>query len=241
MTSPLLWSPKLYVSEIMNMKKMIETLESKGQQEEKRLREIIEARWNLEKENKMLKEKVISLKYNIESGHQELNNVKQEIEQTREVEKDNSKSVKIDIMTQLEEFQSIVQDMVARENKLKEKMKEAKFWMEVVKEPIMGEKEIIEKKNQEANKRRKRQTRQGGKYHHQGFEGLWREGNNKHLSKVFSQRQAKLDRLYSKNKQDQEENRRRKGQACESYFKKLGGQIYYCKKQGDAQRYLYLP
>lgn len=54
--SPLLWSLELYVSELMNMKKRIEFIEAKGQQEYTKLKEIIEARWKLERENKLLKE-----------------------------------------------------------------------------------------------------------------------------------------------------------------------------------------
>lgn len=38
-----------------------------------------------------------------------------------------------------------MEDMTIREYKLKEKIKEAKSWIEVVKEPTMGQKEIIEK------------------------------------------------------------------------------------------------
>lgn len=67
-TSFLLWSFELYANELISIKKRNEVIEAKGQQEDKKLREIIEASRNLEMENKLLKEQVVSLQNNVVRG-----------------------------------------------------------------------------------------------------------------------------------------------------------------------------
>lgn len=68
----------------MSMKKRIEILEAKVQQEENQIKEIIEARGRIERENKLLKQHVRSLQNKMEKGKQEIINITKKIEQARE-------------------------------------------------------------------------------------------------------------------------------------------------------------
>ena len=53
--SPLLWSSKTYVNDLMDMKRRVEDLEEKGQQDREKLKEVTITNWELERENKWLK------------------------------------------------------------------------------------------------------------------------------------------------------------------------------------------
>lgn len=70
----------------MSMKNRIEYIQLQGQHEVFKLKEILEFNEKLERENKVLKEQVISLQNNMERGQHELIMLKQELEQMKTVE-----------------------------------------------------------------------------------------------------------------------------------------------------------
>ena len=129
----------------MSMKKSIEYIELKGHLEVVKLKEILEVSQKLERENKVLKEQVISLQNNMERGQQELITLKQELEQLKTAEEKDIGAWKNSKASRMEEFQSTIANMEMREIKLKQQIEEAKTWAQVVKEPVVEQKESIER------------------------------------------------------------------------------------------------
>ena len=73
------------------------------------------------------------------------------------IENNLEKINKSDATTKMEEVQATLAGMVLRENELKEQIKEAKSWAQVVNEPSMEQKEVIKKQV-------RRQTREERRY-----------------------------------------------------------------------------
>ena len=61
------------------------------------------------------------------------------------IESNLEKITKSDTTTKMEEVQATLAGMVLRENELKEQIKEAKSWAQVVNEPSIEQKEVIQK------------------------------------------------------------------------------------------------
>lgn len=145
-SSPLLWSLEMYVNDLMDMKRRVEDLKEKGQRDRKRLQEVTITSWELERENKWLKKQVLNLQDDIKRGKQKIITIKQALNEGKVIIENNLKKItKSDTTTKMEEVQATLAGMVLRENKLKEQIKEAKTWAQVVNEPSMEQKEVIQK------------------------------------------------------------------------------------------------
>jgi len=122
------------------------------------LQEVTITSWQVERENKWLKKQVLSLQDDIERGQQEIITLEQTLNEGKvTIEHNLEKITKSDTTTKIEEVQATLVGTVLRESELKEQIKEAKSWAQVVNEPSTKQKEAIQKQA-------RRQIREEKKY-----------------------------------------------------------------------------
>ena len=113
----------------MSMKRRLEILEEKRWDEGNKVNEIVlEFKSKLEGENKSLKEQISSMQVKMEIRQQEVTALKHKLEQTRITRVEKLEMVKEEDTTQRHEIQLALADLEAKENQLKDWIKEAKSW-----------------------------------------------------------------------------------------------------------------
>ncbi|KAH9323963.1 hypothetical protein KI387_043904 [Taxus chinensis] len=117
-STPLMWSSLLYVNELMSMKERLGTLENWKVQEDNKRKECAAHRHKLERENKVLKERVLNLQNLMERGQQELVVLKHDLGHLKAAGEKNIETLKGNETFHINEIQSAIKNMEIKENQL---------------------------------------------------------------------------------------------------------------------------
>lgn len=115
-TTPLMWSSDLYVNELMKVKKRPQSLEARGLYEDTKMKEFMDANWQLSRENKFLKEEISRLHISMSKEEQELFSIRQTLAQSGAIDKSISKEIEESNNSQTKEIQSVLDSMKIKEN-----------------------------------------------------------------------------------------------------------------------------